>query len=113
MNENLLNEIGEMAEEIDNVLFTKRNFIAPLPAHIHLQAMEAKLEEVRDDLARIYKQNSGGEELNLQAYFSERKQIDLMEKDNKHLRKTLKKIVEAGDLWGSEGKQHHEALYLA
>ena len=33
--------------------------------------------------------------------------------DNQRLRKALQKIVEAGELWGSEGKQHHEALYIA
>jgi hypothetical protein len=33
--------------------------------------------------------------------------------DSKRLRRALQKIVEAGDLWGSEGKQHHEAIYIA
>lgn len=40
-------------------------------------------------------------------------EIDLLKEEIGKLKKTLTKIVEAGDLWGSEGKQHHEAIYIA
>ena len=66
MNEELLDEIGQMAEGIDNVLFGYQN-MKQLPDRIHLTAMSAKLEEVRDKLAEIYKKNGGTEELNIQA----------------------------------------------
>lgn len=66
MDEKLLNEIGEMAEGCDNVLFGYQN-MKTLPDRIHLQALSAKLKEVRDRLAKIYKKNGGTEELNIQA----------------------------------------------
>lgn len=66
MDEELLDEIGQMAEGIDNVLFAYTN-LKSLSPDIHLQAMSGKLTEVRDRLAEIYKENGGDEELNLQA----------------------------------------------
>lgn len=66
MNEQSLEQIGQMAEECDSVLFAYKN-MQSMPDRIHLQAMKGKLEEVRDELARIYKANGGTEELDLQA----------------------------------------------
>ena len=66
MDEDLLDEIGQLAEGCDNVLFGYAN-MRTLSPDIHLQAMSGKLREVRDRLAEIYKENGGDEELNLQA----------------------------------------------
>lgn len=66
MNEDLLNEIGEMAEECDSVIFGYQN-MKQLPDRIHLQGMSSKLKEVRDFLVKIYQQNGGTEELNIDA----------------------------------------------
>ena len=41
------------------------------------------------------------------------KSLQDINKENQMLKNNMQKIVEAGDLWGSEGKQHHEAIYLA
>ena len=41
------------------------------------------------------------------------KSLQNLNEENQMLKKNMQKIVEAGDLWGSEGKQHHEAVYLA
>lgn len=66
MNEELLDKIGQLAEGCDNVIFAYKN-MKTLPDRIHVQAMSAKLNEVRDELAEIYKEIGGTEELNLQA----------------------------------------------
>lgn len=66
MNEELLDEIGQLAEGCDSVLFAYQN-MKTLPDRIYLTAMSRKLEEVRDALAEIYKNNGGDEELNIQA----------------------------------------------
>jgi hypothetical protein len=66
MNDELLDEIGQLAEGCDNVLFGYQN-MKSLSPEIHLKAMVGKLTEVRDALAEIYKKNGGDEELNLQA----------------------------------------------
>jgi hypothetical protein len=66
MDEELLEEIGEMAEGCDSVLFGYQN-MKNLPDRIHVQAMSAKLKEVRDFLAKLYKDQGGDEELNIQA----------------------------------------------
>lgn len=66
MDEDVLNELGLIAEGCDNVLFSYKN-MKTLPDRIHLEAMSKKLEEVRDKLAKIYMEYGGDEELNLQA----------------------------------------------
>lgn len=65
MNEQQLDEIGQMAEGCDSVLFGYQNM--KLPDRIHLQGLSGKLKEVRDFLAELYKKNGGTEELNLDA----------------------------------------------
>ena len=66
MDEQMLDDIGQHAEQIDSVLFGYQNMTA-LPDRIHLQAMAGKLRETRDWLARLYRANGGTEDLNLDA----------------------------------------------
>ncbi len=47
------------------------------------------------------------------SWIEELRSIQNISDDNQRLKRALEKIVEAGDVWGSEGKQHHEALYIA
>lgn len=65
MNEELIDEIGQLAEQLDNSMFMANN--APqIPDGIHKIGLIGTMREVRDKLAEIYQQNGGTEELNLQ-----------------------------------------------
>jgi hypothetical protein len=66
MNEELLDRIGRLAEQLDNSLFGYKN-LKNLPDRIHLEGLSGTMESVRNELAAIYKENGGTEELNIQA----------------------------------------------
>lgn len=66
MNEEILDQIGRLAERLDSSLFSYKN-MKMLPPQTHLQGLSGTMQSVRDELAKIYKENGGTEELNLQA----------------------------------------------
>jgi hypothetical protein len=66
MNEHTLDQIGQLAERLDAVLFGYQN-MKQLPDRIHLEGMSGTMRDVRDELAKLYKENGGEEELNLVA----------------------------------------------
>jgi hypothetical protein len=66
MNEDALNEIGQLAELLDSSLFGYQA-MKTLPASIHLEGLSGTMRSVRDSLVEIYKANGGDEELNIEA----------------------------------------------
>lgn len=66
MDESLLNEIGQLAEQLDNSLVSYQN-LKQLPPQIHLEGLSGTMKDVRDRLADIYEANGGNEGLDLQA----------------------------------------------
>jgi CBS domain containing-hemolysin-like protein len=65
MNEELLDKIGQLAEQLDNSMFMAQ--MPQLPDGIHKIGLIGTMREVRDELAQIYKENGGTGELDLQA----------------------------------------------
>lgn len=66
MNEELLERIGQLAEQLDNSLFSYKT-MKNIPDRIHLRGLSGTMKSVRDELAAIYEENGGTEELNIQA----------------------------------------------
>lgn len=66
INQDIIDQIGELAEQLDSSLFMARNAPA-MPPHIHLKGLSGTVEDVRNELAKLYKKLGGDEELNLQA----------------------------------------------
>jgi hypothetical protein len=66
MDEQILDQIGRLAEQLDNSLFSYKN-MKSLPDRIHLEGLSGTMADVRDKLAEIYKENGGTEDLNIQA----------------------------------------------
>lgn len=66
IDDDVVNEIGELAERLDAALFSYQN-MPQLPAHIHLEGLSGTVREVRNELARLYKVTGGDETLNLDA----------------------------------------------
>jgi len=65
-NEELLDEIGVLAEMLDSSLFGYQT-MRGLPDTIHLEGLSGAMLETRDRLAKIYADNGGTETLNLDA----------------------------------------------
>lgn len=66
MDEETLNQIGEMAETLDNSLFMAKNN-PNMSLQIHLNGLIGTMEKVRDALIELYEENGGAEELDIQA----------------------------------------------
>lgn len=66
MEEELLDKIGQLAEQLDSSMFTAQT-ISQMPDSIHKIGLIGTMREVRDELAEIYKENGGSESLDLQA----------------------------------------------
>jgi dsDNA-binding SOS-regulon protein len=56
MKEENAEKIGQLADELDAMLYSAK---LPLPPSIHIEAMTAKLRETRDVLAGIFKDKTG------------------------------------------------------
>lgn len=66
MNEEILEKIGQLAEQLDDSMFTAQT-VSQMPDGIHKIGLIGTMREVRDELAELYKENGGTEILDLQA----------------------------------------------
>lgn len=57
MNEELADELGRLADQLDNGLYALK--LPGLPDKLHLEGMSGVMREVRDKLAEIVKRETG------------------------------------------------------